>query len=391
MMSRQSGSGRNDYYVYDASDERIGALNNGSGSWKWTIRDTAGAVVREYESQNSASAPWVWVEDFVYDDRGAVGAERPFAEGGRLHFHRDHLGSVRLVTNHSGQAISRHDYAPFGAEITSLNQQADRGYTRQNTKAFTGHERDFNSGTAIQNTDYLDYMHARYYSASWGRFLSVDPVLDIKQATKSPQGWNRYAYVFNNPLRYTDPTGLYVWGKCSGTGEECAAMRERFRTSVANMKSAASALKEGSKERKRLDAQIRKLGDEGKGNININFGYAGKTASGDNLGLTIGNKITINYASVDGTIRDFNLNTSQAAALDAGLTAHETTHAGSGPGVFGLLGMRGERSAYTNESITFQGLHNNDVVNGLWNENWLNLTPAQLDQKREQAVDDVLH
>ena len=38
-------------------------------------------------------------------------------------------------------------------------------------------------------------------------FLSVDPVLDIKKNLPEPQRWNRYAYVLNNPLRYTDPDG----------------------------------------------------------------------------------------------------------------------------------------------------------------------------------------
>jgi len=63
--------------------------------------------------------------------------------------------------------------------------------------------------------------HARYYSAGLGRFLSVDPVFDVKQASKNPQGWNRYAYVLNNPVRFTDPTGQYV---CRGSDQDCAAI-----------------------------------------------------------------------------------------------------------------------------------------------------------------------
>jgi len=49
-------------------------------------------------------------------------------------------------------------------------------------------------------------MHARYYDPSMGRFLSVDPMCGLLDR---PQGWNRYAYVMNNPLMYTDPTGRY--------------------------------------------------------------------------------------------------------------------------------------------------------------------------------------
>lgn len=49
-----------------------------------------------------------------------------------------------------------------------------------------------------------DYMHARYYSPNLGRFLSVDPV---GGTVGSSQSWNRYAYVENNPVNLTDPTG----------------------------------------------------------------------------------------------------------------------------------------------------------------------------------------
>ncbi len=50
-------------------------------------------------------------------------------------------------------------------------------------------------------------MHARYYSADLGRFLSVDSQLDAEKLASEPQGWNRYAYVGNNPLSYVDITG----------------------------------------------------------------------------------------------------------------------------------------------------------------------------------------
>jgi uncharacterized protein RhaS with RHS repeats len=50
-------------------------------------------------------------------------------------------------------------------------------------------------------------MHARYYDAGGGRFLSVDPVLDLKSATTKPQMWNRYSYVANNPVNAVDPDG----------------------------------------------------------------------------------------------------------------------------------------------------------------------------------------
>jgi len=64
----------------------------------------------------------------------------------------------------------------------------------------TGKERDSESGN--------DYFEARYYASSMGRWLSPDPggmaVVDLE----FPQTLNRYAYVNNNPLSFTDPFGL---------------------------------------------------------------------------------------------------------------------------------------------------------------------------------------
>ena len=47
-------------------------------------------------------------------------------------------------------------------------------------------------------------MHARHESPVTGRFLSVD---SVQGKPKAPQGWNRYSYALDNPIRYVDPTG----------------------------------------------------------------------------------------------------------------------------------------------------------------------------------------
>ena len=48
-----------------------------------------------------------------------------------------------------------------------------------------------------------DY-RARYYHPALGRFISADPLVP---EPGNPQALNRYAYVRNNPLKYTDPSG----------------------------------------------------------------------------------------------------------------------------------------------------------------------------------------
>ena len=69
---------------------------------------------------------------------------------------------------------------------------ADRG--------FTGHEhlKWFN----------LINMNGRLYDPAVGRFLNVDPYVQMPDYT---QNFNRYSYCLNNPLKFTDPDGEIVW------------------------------------------------------------------------------------------------------------------------------------------------------------------------------------
>jgi RHS repeat-associated protein len=53
----------------------------------------------------------------------------------------------------------------------------------------------------------MDYMLARYYEAGLGRFLSADPGNKVRGNLRTPQRWNLYTYVRNNPLVLIDPDG----------------------------------------------------------------------------------------------------------------------------------------------------------------------------------------
>lgn len=97
----------------------------------------------------------------------------------------------------------------------------------------SGKERDSESGN--------DYFGARYYASTMGRMLSPDPILptilsdhtsqQFQSFIQQPQNWNLYAYVLNNPLIYTDPSGMEcVWDngsydasddKVTGSAEGC--------------------------------------------------------------------------------------------------------------------------------------------------------------------------
>ncbi|HMJ87778.1 MAG TPA: RHS repeat-associated core domain-containing protein [Vicinamibacterales bacterium] len=204
-MTKQVGPGGTREYVYTASDERIGVYN---GSWSWTVRDLGGRVLREYTSTGTTgTSGWRWRRDHIY--RGSLllasiarnydGSDQPLTTTTNLHFHLDHLGTPRVITNDSAVLAGEHAYYPFGPELSSGTNESPRDSLR-----FTGHERD-----DIADIHSLDYMHARYYSGAVGRFLAVDPVLG---STRSPQSWNGYSYVENGAINSFDPDG-----RCSFT------------------------------------------------------------------------------------------------------------------------------------------------------------------------------
>ena len=141
---------------------------------------------------------------FIYDASGKLVAENstlPSPTQTVSYLTNDHLGSARINTDQNGNVTARHDYQPFGEEITRASYGADT-----NRKQFTGYERD----KEIEE----DFAQARYYNYKLGRFNSVDPLMASADNT-NPQTFNRYVYVGNNPIIITDPTGE-LWG-VSGT------------------------------------------------------------------------------------------------------------------------------------------------------------------------------
>jgi RHS repeat-associated protein len=117
----------------------------------------------------------------------------------------DHLGTPRMIFDKTGSLanVKRHDYLPFGEELFAPagGRSAAQGYASGDgvRQQFTNQERDVETG--------LDYFGARYFGSPQGRFTSPDPLLQSGRVA-TPQSWNRYTYVLNNPLRLIDPDGL---------------------------------------------------------------------------------------------------------------------------------------------------------------------------------------
>jgi RHS repeat-associated protein len=209
------------------------------------------------------------------------------------------------VTDNQGD-IERHDYLPFGEEIlgaeggwrTGVAGYGGPGSIRQK---FTGKERDSETG--------LDFFGARYYSGAQGRFTSVDP---LGGELANPQSLNRYTYALNNPLRFTDPTGMYT---CKDTKDgSCTSDQD-----IAFEKS--------------LDALRGKKGDVGRAaaaygaagkdnGVTVGFADLGKTGEGGVTRSTLG-------ADASGKLfaqSDVTINSSSAGTALSADIGHEGSH-----------------------------------------------------------------
>ena len=110
---------------------------------------------------------------YVYDAFGVLSAEYSSAAAmtppcATCYLSMDQIGSTRLVTDGAGNVMVRHDFLPFGQEITANGgRTAQSGATGDVEQKFSGQIRDTESG--------LDYFTARYYTSGLQRFNSPDP------------------------------------------------------------------------------------------------------------------------------------------------------------------------------------------------------------------------
>jgi len=124
------------------------------------------------------------------------GATAVYTASGLAYYrHADWLGSARLASTPSRGVYYDGAYAPYG-ESYAESGTTDRSFTGQNQDTVAG---------------LYDFMFRQYHAVQ-GRWVSPDPAGLAAVNPGSPQSWNRYTYVSNNPLGLTDPLGLFSNG-----------------------------------------------------------------------------------------------------------------------------------------------------------------------------------
>jgi RHS repeat-associated protein len=221
---------------YDAANRLLGATVNGQettfvydgdgGRVKKSFNGTTTVYIGKlYECTNGSCVKYI----FGGSERLAL---KSTDSATPYFYHSDHAGSTGVVTQQDGAIFQYLAYFPYG-EIWTNSLAPASGLHHK----FTGQELD--------DSIALYFYNARYYDPIIGRFVSPDNlgggIIDLTQTTEpqklitvldlirgygrvasyahpnistgysgnpeNPHSLNRYSYVYNNPLRYTDPTG----------------------------------------------------------------------------------------------------------------------------------------------------------------------------------------
>jgi len=214
-----SGNGRTYKYTpfnkpYEITDPSGASVQFYYGADGLRYKKTNGTVTTLYMDkfyELKTSSNMIEEMSFIYFGKRAVGRKTVTKDtSGQMtgqainYYHTDALGSVTAITGDDGTVLERRSYEPFG-RIRAIDYMGTLNDPLPNTvalstRSFTGHEQ-------IEEIGGLIHMNGRVYDSTLGRFLSADPHV---QAPDDSQSYNRYSYVRNNPLKYTDPSG-YSW------------------------------------------------------------------------------------------------------------------------------------------------------------------------------------
>jgi len=139
------------------------------------------------------------ITEHKYNVGNIVVTDRSNNDNDTLYLHKDNLGSTVSITDGTGNAVQHFTYDPWGKQTAFEASSSLVAFVSPAvSQGYTGHKMINDLG--------IIHMKGRVYDPTLGRFLQADPHI---QAPHNSQNYNRYSYVLNNPLSYSDPSGFF--------------------------------------------------------------------------------------------------------------------------------------------------------------------------------------
>ena len=174
-------------YTYDTFGHRLSATRN--GETRRYVLDVSGSMSRVLMETDGAGNPL----HYYVHGLGLISRVNP--DGTTRYYRWNNVGSIVAMTDEIGNVTHSYSYDPYGNVLAS-------------------NEEDFNPYRFIGRWGVMDednglyFMRARYYDPETGRFISEDPIWST----------NSYVYGTNNPISFSDPSGLFPWGAVAKHG-----------------------------------------------------------------------------------------------------------------------------------------------------------------------------
>jgi RHS repeat-associated protein len=195
LPSSITGPGATLSYVYDGAHARLKEVSTGATSSGTTY------YLGGFEQHIRASDNVLEQRHYIVTPEGVIGIVtlRSNGQNDSRYWHKDHLGSAAAISDATGTVKQGFSHDAWGNRVTRV---LATGEPYAEERGYTGHEE-------LAEVS-LIHMNGRIYDPVSGRLLHVDPIV---QDPLNGQSYNRYAYVLNNPLSLTDPTGFSWWTK----------------------------------------------------------------------------------------------------------------------------------------------------------------------------------
>jgi len=185
--------------AWDAEGRQASVTDKATGKKTSYVYDADGNRLLKRDEKSGTTTLYAGMNEYVLKN-GTVTGSRHFEVGGE-HVATRVAGTIKLIlgdtqgtglvqVDGTSGALVKRRFDPFGQpRIAAAGWTGDRGFLAKTTDTSTG----------------TTHLGAREYDPHLGRFLSVDPIIDLSD----PQQMQGYSYANNNPVTLSDPTGLW--------------------------------------------------------------------------------------------------------------------------------------------------------------------------------------